>query len=244
MSIPSFDTAQYLNRYSTRAVKNFLQPRGPMDRAYLVSLAFWFCTAIFFKPEPIFRVISFFLTIFSFIFGFGVTDGDKQAILNDLDRMLGVQAKFHDYYHFRMSNVLSVEKNPNFVLTQNKNDTDPKLLLAGSDDSFYINEEQPDSVFSEPKLIEAVSTDSSMIIDIAEEEITILDDEMIERESISRIGLDLKLEKLIKRIDSITKNEFIECMGFDTNNEFLQWLSELPDDIPIRVEMDIVYFGK
>ncbi|MHA2156708.1 MAG: hypothetical protein ACXABU_15295, partial [Candidatus Hodarchaeales archaeon] len=64
MSIPSFDTAQYLNRYSTRAVKNFLQPRGPMDRAYLVSLAFWFCTAIFFKPEPIFRVISFFLTIF------------------------------------------------------------------------------------------------------------------------------------------------------------------------------------
>ncbi len=144
------------------------------------------------------------------IFGFDVTDGDKQAILNDLDRMLGVQAKFHDYYHFRMSNVLSVEKNPNFVLTQNKNDTDPKLLLAGSDDSFYIDEELPDSVFSEPKLIEAVSTDSSMIIDIAEEDITMLDDEMIKRENNFRICLDLKLEKLIKRIDSITKNEFIE----------------------------------
>lgn len=31
LSIPNIDTAQYLNKYSTREVNNFLHPRGPMD---------------------------------------------------------------------------------------------------------------------------------------------------------------------------------------------------------------------
>ncbi|MHA1977202.1 MAG: hypothetical protein ACW98F_13325 [Candidatus Hodarchaeales archaeon] len=46
----------------------------------------------------------------------------------------------------------------------------------------------------------------------------------------------------MNRFDSIPKNEFIEYMEFPTNKEFLEWLSELPDDLPIRIKNDVVHF--
>jgi len=63
MSISGINTAQYLNKYSTRAVTDFLQPQSSLDRIYLIFLTFWFCTSIFFIQVPWLRVGSFMGTI-------------------------------------------------------------------------------------------------------------------------------------------------------------------------------------
>ena len=178
------------------------------------------------------------------VFGIDVTDGDKQAILNDLDRMIKVQAKFYDYYNFRMSNVLAIEDNPNFVLTQGEDDSKPKLLLSGADDSFYLDEEQPEVITEQPRLIETTALDSPEIIDILEEDIIVLEDQSTQKKGKSSPNKDLKLEKLMKRIDKISKEEFIDYMGFSDNVEFLEWLIDLPEDSVIRVEENMVYFKK
>ncbi len=175
------------------------------------------------------------------IFGIDVAEGNKQAILNDLDRMMKVQSKFYDYYNFRMSNVLAVEDNPNFVLTQGEDDSKPKLLLSGVDDSFYIDDEQPEVSTDQPRLIETTTIDSSEIIDISEEDVIILEDQSSQKKERSNANLDVKLEKLSKRIDKITKDEFIDYMGFSNTVEFLDWLSSLPEESAIRVKENTVY---
>ena len=164
------------------------------------------------------------------VFGFDVTEGNKQEILGDLDRVLEIQAKFNDYYNQRMTNVLASEENPGLILTKGELD-ESKLLVAGSEDSVFIDEEP----LEKPKDIQEA-------LELSEGEYEIIEDVNIINITSDGEEIDLKLKKLMKRIDKITKDEFIEFMGFKSNSELLNWLTNLPEDSSIRVEGNIVYF--
>ncbi|MCK4848215.1 MAG: hypothetical protein KAT16_04250, partial [Candidatus Heimdallarchaeota archaeon] len=164
------------------------------------------------------------------IFGFDVTEGNKQEILGDLDRILKIQAKFNDYFNYRMTNVLATDDNPNLILTKGEMD-EPKLLVAGSEDSVFIDEMSTE-----------ISKDSSEVLELSNGEYEIIEDANIDISVFDEGNLDLKLKKLMKRIDSLSKEEFIEYMGFQSNRQFLDWLTELPEDSSIRVEENVVYF--
>jgi hypothetical protein len=166
------------------------------------------------------------------LFGFDVTEGNKQEILGDLDRIIKIQAKFNDYYNYRMMNVLATDDNPNFILTKGETD-DSKLLVAGSDDSVFIDEEPLEFAEDEPE---------PEVLELAESDYEIVEDADIKVNIPDGKDLDIRLKKLMKRIDNLTKEEFIEYMGFESNREFLDWLTDLPEDAPIRVEGNIVYF--
>jgi hypothetical protein len=163
------------------------------------------------------------------IFGFDVTEGNKQEILGDLDRIIQIQARFNDYYDTRMTNVLVTDENPNLVLTKGEMN-ESKLLVAGSDDSVFIDEKPLE--FAEP---------DSDILELTEGGYEIVESVDIEVSRPEKDNLDEKLNKLMKRVNTIPKDDFIEYMGFQSNNEFLKWLTKLPDDVPIRVEENIVF---
>ncbi|MHA2166773.1 MAG: hypothetical protein ACXAAT_13005, partial [Candidatus Hodarchaeales archaeon] len=164
------------------------------------------------------------------ILGFDVTEGNKQEILGDLDRVLAIQAKFNDYYNQRMTNLLTADENPGLILTKGEME-DSKLLVAGSEDSVFINEEPLEN-----------TKDVQEALELSEGEYEIIEDVQIDVTSSDDEEINQKLIKLRKRIDSLPKEEFIEYMGFQSNNEFLDWLTGLPEDSSIRVEENIVYF--
>ncbi len=164
------------------------------------------------------------------LLGFDISEGNKQEILGDLDRLIKIQAKFNDYYNYRMMNVLATDDNPNFILTKGEED-DSKLLVAGSDDSVFIDEQPLEFAEDEPEVLE-----------IAEGDYEIVEEVDIKANVLDGKDLDIRLKKLMKRIDNLPKEEFIEYMGFESNREFLDWLTDLPEDAPIRVEGNIVYF--
>ncbi|MHA2237123.1 MAG: hypothetical protein ACXAB2_01995, partial [Candidatus Hodarchaeales archaeon] len=173
--------------------------------------------------------------------GFNVNEGDREAILEDLEHILTLQSKFHDYYQFRMSNFLALEQDPTFILTRKKGDDKEKLLVSGSDDSFYINEDQPLAL---PQVTQENETPSDEeIIDISEEEIEILaESQSIQKPKERLMFISEKVSKLQKRLDKIDKEDFIDFVGFKNNKEFLDWITSLPDDSTIRLEDKTIYF--
>ena len=175
--------------------------------------------------------------------GFDVTEGNKHAILEDLNRIMDIQAKFNDYFNFRMSNVFASEDNPNLIVTQDFDDKEPKLLVAGEEDSFFLDEEQPYAIPPTVDSSKSLPEPEGDYIEIPESEIEIVE-EVLEEPAIIDMSKNLneKLTKIMKRFDKMPKEDFKEYMGFQTNKEFLNWLTSLPDDVPIRVEDDIVWF--
>lgn len=175
------------------------------------------------------------------IFGFNVNEGNRAAILEDLEHILTLQAKLNDYYHFRMSNVLALEKDPTFILTYKEGGNEGRLLLTGSEDSFYINEDQPLAL---PPVIDEIEDKSDEeVIDIPEDEIEIIPDfQSVETTEKISSSLSEKVKQLQKRMDKIDKEEFIDFIGFKDNKEFLNWLTSLPDDSTIRLEGNLLYF--
>jgi hypothetical protein len=51
-----------------------------------------------------------------------------------------------------------------------------------------------------------------------------------------------KLVKLMKRVDSISKDDFMRYLKFTDISIFLDWLLDLPDDSPIRLKGDLIVF--
>jgi len=154
----------------------------------------------------------------------------KGLMLKILGFDLAIQAKFNDYYNQRMTNVLSTDDNPGLILTKGEME-DSKLLVAGSEDSVFINEEPLES-----------TKDTQEALELSEAEYEIIEDVHMAISRSDDENLNLKLEKLMKRIDHLSKDEFIDFMGFQSNSEFLDWLTRLPDDSSIRVEGNIIYF--
>ena len=128
------------------------------------------------------------------------------------------------------ANVLTTDENPSLILTKGEME-DSKLLIAGSEDSVFIHEEQLEN-----------SKDVQEALELSEGEYEIIEDVRIDVSGSDDEKLNLKLDKLMKRIDHLSKDEFIDFMGFQSNSEFLDWLTRLPDDSSIRVEGNIVYF--
>ena len=60
ISDPSQISSQFLNEYSSKAVRNFLRPKSSIDKAYMITLVLWVGASIFISHEPIFRAYSFF----------------------------------------------------------------------------------------------------------------------------------------------------------------------------------------
>jgi hypothetical protein len=177
------------------------------------------------------------------IFGFDVSEGNTQEILEDLNRILEVQAKFSNYYNLRMSNIFAADDDPRLILTQDPNDNKPKLLVAGSEDAIFIDEEKPLALPLKTETQEETIDDDEDIIDIPESEIEIIEIPTKGDKDVPSItNMDQKISQLMKRIDKISKDEFIEYMGFQSHNEFLEWLTNLPEDSAIRVEDDVVWF--
>ena len=172
------------------------------------------------------------------LFGFNINEGNREAILADLEHILALQAKLHDYYQLRMSNTLAVEENPSFLLTRKKGELEDNLLLTGSEDSFYINDSKPLAL---PHATGEVQSDSD-VIDIREDDIEVLSDfHSVKSTGDQSIIYSEKMKKLQRRMDRINKTEFIEYMGFKNNKEFLEWLTNLPDESTIRLEEEILY---
>ncbi|MHA2030197.1 MAG: hypothetical protein ACW99Q_12445, partial [Candidatus Kariarchaeaceae archaeon] len=149
------------------------------------------------------------------ILGFDVMEGNKQEILGDLDRVLEIQAKFNDYYNQRMTNVLTADENPGLILTKGEKE-DSKLLVAGSEDSVFINEEPLRS-----------TEDVQEALELSEGEYEIIEDVQMDVSGSDDKVINIKIKKLMKRIDHLSKEEFIEFMGFKSNGEFLEWLTSL-----------------
>jgi hypothetical protein len=175
------------------------------------------------------------------LFGFNVTEGNQQGIMGDLNRILDIQGKFSDYYNLRMSNIFGSEDDPRLILTQDSTKNKSKLLVAGSEDAIYLDENEPLALplktDSDDDLI-----DKEDIIDIPESEIEIIQTPIQRRKEVQpTTDLDQKLTQLTKRINKISKEEFIEYMGFHNHKEFLEWLANLPDNSSIKVEDDIVW---
>jgi len=169
------------------------------------------------------------------IFGFNVTEGNEHEILEDLNRMMELQAKFNDYYEFRMSNVLAHDDNPSLLLTRSKEKSEKNLLMAGSADTvIFENEDSFRSYKKEKTLLKSQETYS--VIELSENEVEIINGDA------DKENYQLKLKKLMKRVDRMTKNEFIEYMGFPSHRDFLEWLTNLPDSSPIKVENEFIYF--
>ncbi len=169
------------------------------------------------------------------LFGFNVTEGNEHEILEDLNRMMELQTKFNNYYEFRMSNVLAHDDNPSLLLTRSKEKSGKNLLMVGSEDTVIFEDKDAFPPYNKQES-SVKSQETYSVIELSENEVEIING------GTEKIDYQFKLKKLMKRVDRMTKNDFIEYMGFTSHLEFLEWLTNLPDSSPIRVVNEFIYF--